>query len=177
LEIKAGPQHSLILMDDNNLYSCGFAKFGALGYYLDNDDPSENTIFTKIDFEKNFEIKNNSKIDPNIYNFAKKYCNRENQILFTKNLRQSKVLENYNILEENNEKENIYLKNEDELIEELRDKYQLNKEDISKSGYKNIINEIINKNENVQDANYKAYYNNILSILEINKDLNSSIIK
>jgi len=92
-------------------------------------------------------------------------------------LRQSKVLENYNILEENNEKENIYLKNEDELIEELRDKYQLNKEDISKSGYKNIINEIINKNENVQDANYKAYYNNILSFLEINKDLNSSIIK
>ena len=125
----------------------------------------------------NFEINNNSKIDPNIYNFAKKYCNRENQILFTKNLRQSKVLENYNILEENNEKENIYLKNEDELIEELRDKYQLNKEDISKSGYKNIINEIINKNENVQDANYKAYYNNILSFLEINKDLNSSIIK
>ena len=92
-------------------------------------------------------------------------------------MRQSKVLENYNILEENNEKENIYLKNEDELIEELRDKYQLNKEDISKSGYKNIINEIINKNENVQDANYKAYYNNILSFLEINKDLNSSIIK
>ena len=125
----------------------------------------------------NFEINNNSKIDPNIYNFAKKYCNRENQILFTKNLRQSKVLENYNILEENNEKENIYLKNEDELIEELRDKYQLNKEDISKSGYKNIINEIINKNENVQDANYKAYYNNILSFLEINRDLNSSIIK
>ena len=125
----------------------------------------------------NFEINNNSKIDPNIYNFAKKYCNRENQILFTKNLRKSKVLENYNILEENNEKENIYLKNEDELIEELRDKYQLNKEDISKSGYKNIINEIINKNENVQDANYKAYYNNILSFLEINKDLNSSIIK
>ena len=36
---------------------------------------------------------------------------------------------------------------------------------------------IINKNENVQDANYKAYYNNILSFLEINKDLNSSIIK
>ena len=64
LEIKAGPQHSLILMDDNNLYSCGFAKFGALGYYLDNDDPSENNIFTKIDFEKNFELKNdkNKKI-------------------------------------------------------------------------------------------------------------------
>ena len=58
LEIKAGPQHSLILMEDNNIYSCGFAKFGNLGYYLDNDDPSGNNIFTKIDFEKNFEIKN-----------------------------------------------------------------------------------------------------------------------
>ena len=57
-EIKAGPQHSLILMEDNTLYSCGFAKFGALGYYLDIDDPSENNIFTKIDFEKNFELKN-----------------------------------------------------------------------------------------------------------------------
>ena len=55
LEIKAGAQHSLILMEDNALCSCGFAKFGALGYYLDNDDPSENNIFTKIDFDKNFE--------------------------------------------------------------------------------------------------------------------------
>ena len=55
LEIKAGAQHSLILMEDNVLCSCGFAKFGALGYYLDNDDPSENNIFTKIDFDKNFE--------------------------------------------------------------------------------------------------------------------------
>ena len=64
IEIKAGPQHSLILMEDNNLYSCGFAKFGALGYYLDNDDPSESNIFTKIDFEKNFEFKKekNNKI-------------------------------------------------------------------------------------------------------------------
>ena len=64
IKIKAGPQHSLILMEDNNLYSCGFAKFGALGYYLDNDDPSESNIFTKIDFEKNFEFKNekNNKI-------------------------------------------------------------------------------------------------------------------
>ena len=59
LEIKAGPQHSLILMENNELYSCGFAKFGNLGYYLDNDDPSGNNIFTKIDFEKNF-IKNNN---------------------------------------------------------------------------------------------------------------------
>ena len=57
LEIKAGPQHSLFLTEDNNLYSCGFAKFGDLGYYLDNDDPSENNIFTKIDFEKNFDLK------------------------------------------------------------------------------------------------------------------------
>ena len=56
LEIKAGSQHSLLLMDDNTLYSCGFAKYGALGYYLDNDDPSENNIFTKIDFDKNYEI-------------------------------------------------------------------------------------------------------------------------
>ena len=58
LEIKAGPQHSLFLMEDNELYSCGFAKFGALGYYLDNDDPSESNMFIKIDFGNKFELKN-----------------------------------------------------------------------------------------------------------------------
>ena len=63
LEIKAGPQHSLFLMEDNNLYSCGFAKFGTLGYYLDNDDPNENNIFTKIVFEKNFELKKEKNIN------------------------------------------------------------------------------------------------------------------
>ena len=125
----------------------------------------------------NFKINNNNKIEPKIYNFAKKFYDREKQILFTKNLKQSKISENYKILEENNEKQNNNLIKEDELIKELNDKYKLNESNISENGYKNIINEIINKNENVQDANYKAYYNNILSILEINKDLNSSIIK
>ena len=125
----------------------------------------------------NFKINNNNKIEPKIYNFAKKFYDREKQILFTKNLKQSKISENYKILEENNEKQNNNLIKEDELIKELNDKYKLNESNISENGYKNIINEIINKNENVQDANYKAYYNNILSFLEINKDLNSSIIK
>lgn len=125
----------------------------------------------------NFKINNNNKIEPKIYNFAKKFYDREKQILFTKNLKQSKISENYKILEENNEKQNSNLIKEDELIKELNDKYKLNESNISENGYKNIINEIINKNENVQDANYKAYYNNILSFLEINKDLNSSIIK
>ena len=125
----------------------------------------------------NFKINNNNKIEPKIYNFAKKFYDREKQILFTKNLKQSKISENYKILEENNDKENNNLIKEDELIKELNDKYKLNESNISENGYKNIINEIINKNENVQDANYKAYYNNILSFLEINKDLNSSIIK
>ena len=125
----------------------------------------------------NFKINNNNKIEPKIYNFAKKFYDREKQILFTKNLKQSKISENYKILEENNEKQNSNLIKEDELIKELNDKYKLNESNISENGYKNIINEIINENENVQDANYKAYYNNILSFLEINKDLNSSIIK
>jgi len=125
----------------------------------------------------NFKINNNNKIEPKIYNFAKKFYDREKQILFTKNLKQSKISENYKILEENNEKQNNNLIKEDELIKELNEKYKLNESNISENGYKNIINEIINKNENVQDANYKAYYNNILSFLEINKDLNSSIIK
>ena len=62
IEIKAGPQHSVILFEDNSLYSCGFAKFGALGYYCDSDDPSENNIFTKIELEKNFEINKIEKI-------------------------------------------------------------------------------------------------------------------
>ena len=148
-----------------------------------NEDEKENINDNELKIipeeinEPNFKINNNNKIEPKIYNFAKKFYDREKQILFTKNLKQSKISENYKILEENNEKQNNNLIKEDELIKELNDKYKLNESNISENGYKNIINEIINKNENVQDANYKAYYNNILSILEINKDLNSSIIK
>ena len=148
-----------------------------------NEDEKENINDNELKIipeeinEPNFKINNNDKIEPKIYNFAKKFYDREKQILFTKNLKQSKISENYKILEENNEKQNSNLIKEDELIKELNDKYKLNESNISENGYKNIINEIINKNENVQDANYKAYYNNILSFLEINKDLNSSIIK
>lgn len=148
-----------------------------------NEDEKENINDNELKIipeeinEPNFKINNNNKIEPKIYNFAKKFYDREKQILFTKNLKQSKISENYKILEENNEKQNSNLIKEDELIKELNDKYKLNESNISENGYKNIINEIINKNENVQDANYKAYYNNILSFLEINRDLNSSIIK
>ena len=61
IEIKAGSQHSIILMEDNSLYSCGFSKFGALGYYFD-DDSNGNNIFTKIDFKKNFQMENENII-------------------------------------------------------------------------------------------------------------------
>ena len=60
LDIKAGPQHSLFL-SDNCIYSCGFAKFGSLGYYFNNmndNEPSENNIFTKFDLDKYFTFKN-----------------------------------------------------------------------------------------------------------------------
>ena len=85
----------------------------------------------------------------------------------------------YKILKDENEanNENNETKKEEELIEELNNKYKLNKDDITKSGYNNIINEIIEQNQNTQNEHYKAYFNNMLTFLDINKDLATSIIK
>ena len=74
VDIKAGAQHSLILLSDNSIYSCGFAKFGALGYYFNNEnEPNENNIFTKIDLEKYYDY-NNQKITKIAAGFAHSGC-------------------------------------------------------------------------------------------------------
>ena len=147
-----------------------------------NKEPNlNNKDKNKINIEKvnqpNFEMNPNNKLEENLNNFAKKYYEREKNILFTQKINQPDFDENYKILNENKISENTEIKKENEFIEKLNDKYNLNKEDLTKSGYNNVINEIINKNENVQNENYKAYFNNIISFLEINKDLNNSIIK
>ena len=147
-----------------------------------NKEPNlNNKDKNKINIEKvnqpNFEMNPNNKLEQDLNNFAKKYYEREKNILFTQKINQPDFDENYKILNENKISENTEIKKENEFIEKLNDKYNLNKEDLTKSGYNNVINEIINKNENVQNENYKAYFNNIISFLEINKDLNNSIIK
>ena len=73
IDIKAAPQHSLILLSDNNIYSCGFAKFGALGYYLNGEEnePNDNNIFTKIDLE---QFNNEEKITNISAGFAHSGC-------------------------------------------------------------------------------------------------------
>ena len=151
---------------------------------LNNKDDNNNKIGknkNKINIEKvnqpNFEMNPNNKLEQDLNNFAKKYYEREKNILFTQKINQPGFDENYKILDENKISENTEIKKENDFIEKLNDKYNLNKEDLTKSSYNNIINEIINKNENVQNENYKAYFNNIISFLEINKDLNNSIIK
>jgi serine/threonine protein kinase len=48
IQISAGAQHSLCLTSENHLYSCGFAKNHSLGYYTDENDPLDSSIFTKI---------------------------------------------------------------------------------------------------------------------------------
>ena len=151
-------------------------------YLNTNKEPNlNNKDKNKINIEKvnqpNFEMNPNNKLEENLNNFAKKYYEREKNILFTQKINQPDFDENYKILNENNISENTEIKKENEFIEKLNDKYNLNKEDLTKSGYNNVINEIINKNENVQNENYKAYFNNIISFLELNKDLNNSIIK
>ena len=129
--------------------------------------------------QPNFVINStNELVEPKVNNFAKKFYEREKNILFTKKMNESGFSENYKILNENDvNSENKEIRKENDLIEELNEKYNLNKQDLSKSGYNNIINEIINKNENVENEKYKAYFNNIISFLDINKDLNNSIIK
>ena len=88
IDIKAGSQHSLILLSDNSIYSCGFAKFGALGYYFsenntDDNVPSENNIFTKIDLENIFNFKpDQEKIIKISAGFAHSGCVIDNKTIF-----------------------------------------------------------------------------------------------
>ena len=139
------------------------------------DNKRELKINLRTVNQPNFVINStNELVEPKVNNFAKKFYEREKNILFNQKMDESGFSENYKILNENdviNENKEI------SLIEELNEKYNLNKQDLSKSGYNNIINEIINKNENVENEKYKAYFNNIISFLDINKDLNNSIIK
>ena len=127
----------------------------------------------------NFEINPDNKLQPEINNFISKFCEREKNILFKENMTEQDYQTKYKILKDENEtnNENNETKKEEELIEELNNKYKLNKDDITKSGYNNIINEIIEQNQNTQNEQYKAYFNNMLTFLDINKDLATSIIK
>ena len=124
-----------------------------------------------------FKINRDNKLQPDINNFVSKFCEREKNILFKENMVESHYQEKYKILEENDNNKIDESKKEEELIEELKNKYNLNKEDLDKSEYNNIINDIINQNQNNQNEQYKAYFNNMLTFLDINKDLATSIIK
>ena len=120
----------------------------------------------------NFEINPDNKLNPNINNFAKKFYDRESNILYNQKINGNNICENYKILGESKNVEYKEKNKEDDLIKKLSEEYKLNEQNLSKSGYNNIINEIINKNENVKNENYKTQFNNIISFLEINKDLN-----
>ena len=119
-----------------------------------------------------FEINPDNKLNPNINNFAKSFFERENNILYNQKINGNNFYENYKILSESKNVEYKEKNKEDDLIKKLSEEYKLNEQNLSKSGYNNIINEIINKNENVKNENYKTQFNNIISFLEINKDLN-----
>ena len=119
-----------------------------------------------------FEINPDNKLNPNINNFAKKFYDRESNILYNQKINGNNFYENYKILGESKNVEYKEKNKEDDLIKKLSEEYKLNEQNLSKSGYNNIINEIINKNENVKNENYKTQFNNIISFLEINKDLN-----
>ena len=91
VDIKAGPQHSLILLSDNSIYSCGFAKFGALGYYFNNNntnnnnnnEPNENNLFTKINLEKNFKFNGDTdKITRIAAGFAHSGCIINDKVIY-----------------------------------------------------------------------------------------------
>ena len=125
----------------------------------------------------NFEINKDNNLQPDMNNFVSEFCEREKNILFKENMKESDYQEKYKILGKNDNSKINISKKEDELIDELKNEYQLTKEDLTKSEYNNIINDIIDKNQNNKDEQYKAYFNNMLTFLDINKDLATSIIK
>ena len=108
IDIKAGPQHSLILLSDNTIYSCGFAKYGALGYYfnensINDNEPNDNNLFTKIDLEKFFNFNGNKdKITKIAAGFAHSGCVINDKMIYIwgsdKNLRIN-GFNKFNILE------------------------------------------------------------------------------
>ena len=154
-------------LKDKNINNNKFIKEGE--NYFDKKNNYDNNNENR----PNFEINPDNKLNPNINNFAKKFCERENNILSNQKMDRNNIFENYKILSESKNKDIKEIKEEeDELIKKLNKQYKLNEKELSKSGYNNAINEIINKNENVKNENYKAHYNNIINFLEINKDLN-----
>ena len=124
-----------------------------------------------------FEINKDNNLQPDINNFVSKFCEREKNILFNENKLEEDLKENYKILDRSDNNSSIEIKKEEELIEELNNKYKLNEDDITKSEYNDIIKDIIKQNQNAQNEQYKAYFNNMLTFLDINNDLATSIIK
>lgn len=141
-----------------------------------DNNKNQNKINLESINEPKFSINPINQLNPNLNNFTKKFTEREKKLFAHKN-NGEEIYENYKILEDDEIGQNQISDKEDEYIQKLKDKYNLNQKDLSKSGYNNIINEIIQKNEDVENQNYKAYFKNIVSFLEINKDLNNSIIK
>ena len=141
-----------------------------------DNNKNQNKINLESINEPKFSINPINQLNPNLNNFTKKFTEREKKLFAHKN-NGEEIYENYKILEDDEIGQNQISDKEDEYIQKLKDKYNLNQKDLSKSGYNNIINEIIQKNEDVENQNYKAYFKNIVSFLEINKDLNNTIIK
>ena len=117
IDIKAGAQHSLLLLSDNSIYSCGFAKFGALGYYCNNNndnEPNYNNIFTKIDLGIFYKFNNeNEKITKIAAGFAHSgFVINDKYFIILGNNKEfflngkydiSSIIENFNIEKENDD--------------------------------------------------------------------------
>ena len=114
VDIKAGSQHSLILLSDNTIFSCGFAKYGALGYYSNSEnEPNENNIFTKIDLERYFDFRTEEKkITKIAAGFAHSGCVINDKEIYiwgnSKNLKINKY-KKFNISELTNDNKNEVL--------------------------------------------------------------------
>jgi len=135
IDFSAGAQHSMILTNKNNLYSCGFTKNGSLGYFNNNNEnePNESCVFTKIElnyFDKKIEKincgvnhscciygKNDILIWGNCENFEFEGIQRFNLFKLINNLSNDVLIinDNNNIeninLDLNNNKNYNYIKN------------------------------------------------------------------
>ena len=132
--------------------------------YLNLGEEYEDSINEEYDFKSNnknnYNIKkfDNKNENIDIKEFYKTFNERDNKILFNKNINYTELGENYNLLMNNDKKRKISKKVDEMIYEKYK---EINDRNMDKKSLKKFINDIYNKNHS--DKNF----NILLSIFDL----------
>ena len=153
-DLKINEYNNEINKNENNIYN------------IKNENKNE-----KEENKINLKQKNNYIDIIEINKFANNFSNRENTVLFNKNIDDFKELnKNYNILKNQNMK-NITNKTE-QIIDKAKIKYNLKEDNTkTKEEYKQIINDILRDNGDLTNRIHHNYFDNLLLKMNLKKCL------